>query len=116
MNFDTFYRAWFAMRDQLTPEGQAYFDERYYPRALVPMHIFVFSLFLGWLGVDRFILGHWGRGLGKLLTCGGFGIWMIVDWFLVAGDTRRRNTGIAEDLISTMRTIEDASVSREAGQ
>ena len=98
MGFDEFYRLWFGYRDQLTPEGQSYFDERYYARALVPMHIFVFSLFLGQLGVDRFILGHWGRGLGKLLTLGGFGIWALVDWFLIGRATRAYNAAIIEEI------------------
>jgi TM2 domain-containing membrane protein YozV len=33
------------------------------------------------LGIDRFMIGDTGLGVGKLLTCGGFGIWAIIDWF-----------------------------------
>ena len=45
----------------------------------------------GHLGIDRFYIGDTGLGIAKLLTCGGFGIWTIVDWFLIQGATREKN-------------------------
>lgn len=42
------------------------------------------SLFFGTLGVDRFIMGHVGLGILKLITGGGFGIWWLVDVILIA--------------------------------
>lgn len=41
------------------------------------------SLFLGGLGADRFYLGMWREGLGKLFTFGGLGVWSVVDFVLV---------------------------------
>lgn len=51
----------------------------------------IISVFLGQLGIDRFIIGDTGLGIGKLLTCGGLGIWYIVDLFLIMGATKEKN-------------------------
>jgi hypothetical protein len=42
------------------------------------------SLFVGWLAIDRFYLGYIGLGILKLITCGGLGIWYLIDLILVA--------------------------------
>jgi uncharacterized membrane protein YvbJ len=39
--------------------------------------------YLGWLGVHRFYLGKIGTGILMLVTFGGLGIWVIID-FIVA--------------------------------
>jgi TM2 domain-containing membrane protein YozV len=49
------------------------------------------SIFLGTYGIDRFYIGDTGIGVGKLLTCGGLGIWTIVDWFMIQKATRQKN-------------------------
>jgi TM2 domain-containing membrane protein YozV len=56
-----------------------------------PTMILIVSLLAGSLGIDRFLIGDTGMGIGKLLTCGGLGVWAIVDWFLIMGATREKN-------------------------
>ena len=44
----------------------------------------ILSIFLGELGIDRFYLGYIGTGILKLITCGGFVIWWLIDLILIA--------------------------------
>jgi len=56
-----------------------------------PIIALILSIFIGELGIDRFYVGDTGLGIGKLLTCGGLGLWSIIDWFLIMGTTREKN-------------------------
>lgn len=56
-----------------------------------PGMVLVISILAGSLGIDRFMIGDTGLGIGKLLTCGGLGIWALIDWFLIMGATREKN-------------------------
>ncbi len=42
------------------------------------------SIFFGWIGVDRFMMGKVFTGILKLITFGGLGIWWLVDLILIA--------------------------------
>ena len=44
----------------------------------------IISVFFGGLGIDRFMMGHVGLGILKLITFGGFGIWWLIDLILIA--------------------------------
>ncbi len=56
-----------------------------------PTTMLIISLLGGGLGIDRFMIGDTGLGVGKLFTCGGLGIWTIVDWFMIMDATRQKN-------------------------
>lgn len=56
-----------------------------------PTTTLIVSILAGNLGIDRFLIGDTGLGIGKLITCGGVGIWAIIDWFLIQGATREKN-------------------------
>ena len=53
----------------------------------------MFSLLLGFLGVDRFYLGKVGTGIVKLLTFGGLGIWWLIDLILTLAGLQRDKEG-----------------------
>ena len=56
-----------------------------------PTTILLVSIFLGALGIDRFMLGDTGMGILKLLTGGVCGILTIIDWFTVSKKTKELN-------------------------
>jgi len=56
-----------------------------------PTTILLLSIFVGYLGIDRFMIGDIGLGILKLLTFGVCGIFAIIDWFLIQGRTKELN-------------------------
>ena len=56
-----------------------------------PTTLLLISIFLGSLGIDRFMLGDIGMGVLKLLTLGCCSILTIVDWFTVSKRAKEKN-------------------------
>lgn len=56
-----------------------------------PTVLLLVSLFLGVLGIDRFMLGDTGMGILKLLTGGCCGILAIIDWFTISKKAKEVN-------------------------
>ena len=56
-----------------------------------PTTLLLLSIFLGSLGIDRFMLGDIGMGVLKLLTLGCCGILTIIDWFTVSKRAKEKN-------------------------
>lgn len=63
-----------------------------------PVILFGFNIWLGWLGIDRFVVGDIVAGILKLLTVGGFGIWQLIDCFLIGGRAREKNIQLARQM------------------
>ena len=69
--------------------------------------VMLVSIFLGSLGIDRFMLGQTFYGVLKLVTAGGCFIWTIIDWFTTGERTRVYNTrNVLVRLINSASTAE----------
>lgn len=68
-------------------------DTVYAPAGRSFVLIWLFALFLGSLGIDRFALGKTGTAVAKLVTAGGFGVWTLVDLVLVLTGAQRDREG-----------------------
>lgn len=54
----------------------------------------VLQLFIGGLGIGRFYTGHIGMAVAQLLTCGGLGIWSLIDGIIfLVSDNRTDSEG-----------------------
>jgi len=80
-----------AIREQLIKLDDSKFVMLQAANLKDPTTTLIISIVGGSLGIDRFFLGDTGLGVAKLLTCGGLGIWAIVDWFLIQGRARELN-------------------------
>lgn len=56
-----------------------------------PTMLLIISVVVGFLGIDRFMIGDVGMGILKLLTGGGFGILAIIDWCTIQKKVRESN-------------------------
>lgn len=73
-----------------------------------PTVALIFSIFLGYLGIDRFYIGHIGLGVAKLLLSWmTLGIWPVVDWFLIMGATRQTNLETLNNTINAATMFQD---------
>lgn len=53
-----------------------------------PTTLLLISIFIGGLGIDRFMIGDTGMGILKLLTGGCCGVLTIIDWFTISKKPR----------------------------
>lgn len=56
-----------------------------------PMVLLLVSIFVGHIGIDRFIISDIGMGILKLLTWGGLGIIWIYDIVTIQNKVRQKN-------------------------
>lgn len=56
-----------------------------------PTTLLLILIFIGGLGIDRFMIGDTGMGILKLLTGGCCGVLTIIDWFTISKKTKELN-------------------------
>ena len=54
---------------------------------------YVLAWLLGYFGADHFYLGNTGLGILKLVTCGGVGVWALVDLIITGMGARKDAQG-----------------------
>lgn len=67
--------------------NQRYYDNNYFfnkSKNKSWLVTLLLCLFTGTLGVHRFYVGKIGTGVLQLITFGGFGIWTLIDFILIA--------------------------------
>ncbi|MCK1795142.1 TM2 domain-containing protein [Streptomyces sp. XM4193] len=67
--------------DPNAPHGYDPYGRPYSPKSKIVAG--VLQLFIGTLGIGRFYTGHIGMAIGMLLTCGGLGIWALIDGIML---------------------------------
>ena len=77
----------FAIRQKL----ESLDDDKEYVFLAADLKSPLVSLVLGVYGIDRFYIGDTTMGILKLVTCGGLGIWTVIDWFLIMDATKQKN-------------------------
>lgn len=92
-----------SIRRMLAGLSEEQWDSVEYIEFKDPLLVIVVSVLVGYLGVDRFILGDITNGLLKLvltLLCGIGLIWWVIDFFSVSQRTRECNLRLLKDTLS----------------
>ncbi len=63
------------------------------PRQRHYLAVFFLSFTWGTFGVDRFYIGKGGTGFLKLITFGGYGLWTIIDLFVIMAGAMKDKEG-----------------------
>lgn len=91
MDMHTYRNQILNMRDSLTPAAGDRFMNDLSRVEKNPVIAYGFNAWLGWLGIDRFYVGDVLLGVLKLISFGGLGIWVLIDYFLIGGRARAKS-------------------------
>jgi TM2 domain-containing membrane protein YozV len=87
------------IRERLEAADDSKFDELSMLQFKNPTTMMIIAWLLGCYGVDRFMLNDTTMGIVKLVTCGGCGIWAIIDIFTAGKRTREFNLSKLNEIL-----------------
>jgi TM2 domain-containing membrane protein YozV len=91
------------MTKDLTDQQKMLFNSQYDSVKKDPTTMLLISIFVGGLGVDRFMLGDTGMGVLKLFTGGGCGILWLIDVIGSNGNTAVYNRKKAQEVLMAIK-------------
>lgn len=80
-----------VLKEKLSTLDEMQFSNLHLLELRNPLIVLIVSIFLGNLGIDRFMLQDITHGILKLVTFGGLGIWTLIDWILITDKTKQYN-------------------------
>lgn len=87
------------IRERLEAADDSKFDELNMLQFKNPTTMLLIAFFLGGYGVDRFMLSDTTMAIVKLCTCGGCGIWALIDLFSAGKRTREFNLNKINEIL-----------------
>ena len=93
-----------SMHESLTDKQSDEFRRAFRSVEKNPVAIYGFNIWLGTFGVDRFVIGDILLGILKLITLGGFGIWVLIDCFIIGNRTRTKNLVKAQVIFDQIKS------------
>lgn len=103
MNRKTYMRELFSIYDSIPIDRRESFISTYLENEKNPVLAYGWNMWLGNFGADKFYLGDFLLGFLKLITFGGMGIWVMIDWFVAAGTARQKSIEYARILAQQYR-------------
>lgn len=93
------------LKKDLSDPERIQFDLQMMTYRKSPTTALLLSLFLGYLGVDRFYIGDTVIAAAKMLTLGGFLVWAFIDLFFIASAARTKNLLIAKEVHDSLVSL-----------
>ena len=106
MENEEYHKRLMIIISNIKEENRIEFISKFNEKAHNPVVVFGLNVFVGYFGVDKFILGQPIVGVLKLISFGGVGLWILVDIFLIGSAVRKKNITIAKHYDGKLITIE----------
>lgn len=86
-------------KPQKTNSSQLFYELGNEKRIEKNLYVWVATFLFGSFGVDRFLRGQIALGIIKLLTCGGLGIWSLIDFIIALTKVYGNSFGDTNEVI-----------------